>query len=133
MASSKVLAVLRDNNKYPFYSSWGAYELPAEGVSYVIDIAATTEKTLVVPANFNLARLKYATDVWVKRGSVAISPATADWVQNDLELSPEIFPVVAGETLRFYSKAGGELNIIFYKSALNKYTNLILSNLHKPI
>lgn len=115
---AKVFSILKDLNSVPCRGVGDAYELPDNGLSYGIDIAATTEQTLTVPANVDTVRIKKsnAGDFWCGVGSSSISLPAATFATINAELNPTRFSVTAGSTLRFISKAGCQINVIFGSS-----------------
>lgn len=90
-----------------------AYELPDNGLSYGIDIAATTEIILVVPDFVDFVRMKSDGYFWCGIGTIPIALPVATFGVINAELNPVAFSVIPGSTMRFISKEGCQINVIF--------------------
>lgn len=80
-------------------------------------LAVDTEQTLTVPLNMTIAKFTFSvgTNVWVRRGSVAVTrPVVPGPVAQNSELNPILRNVDAGDTLRFICETPAEVNVVFY-------------------
>lgn len=78
-------------------------------------IAANTEKTIVVPVGYTTASITSNLGVYFMAVSTsAITYPSADALDTNLQFSPAVRKVKAGETLRFIANAAGFLQVDFY-------------------
>ena len=95
--------------------------------TYSINLAATTETTLVVPTGSGtgkandknakfLARFRYepAKTVFVANNVAALPSLTGSFVANASIINPECKEVKSGDTLHFYSAATANITVEFF-------------------
>lgn len=99
------------------------YGLQFSTLKYSASVAATTDTTLAVPddgARFKaVMRAGADAEIWVALNEVADVPAGGTFAADTSELIPVngtlCREVSSSDTLHFYSTAGGDVGVVFYR------------------
>ena len=107
------LVIGRDENSIATF----AIDMPDSAINFATVLTASTEKTIIIPADVTVALFAFSPgqNVWVSESLNPLSLPTSSFVSYEGVLNPVGRFVTSGNTLRFISPTTPYVNVTFYR------------------